>query len=122
MTVELLITLIVGAILILSLHSIVTSHTYLTQRSRSLVVANAYAEQKVEALRSAGYLGTPNGTTSVTAELPSDLKKPRTGTLEITSPTTAIKKVRLTIQYNEQGASRTQSYTTYIGELGVGQY
>ncbi len=122
MTVELLITLIVGAILVLSLNSIVSSHSYLTQRSRSLVMSNAFAEEKIEALRSAGYLGITNGTTSITSELPADLHKPRSGSLTISQETSAVKRVRLNITYNEQGASRTQTYTTFIGELGVGQY
>lgn len=122
MTVELLITLIVGAILILSLHTIVASHIYLTGRSRHLVVANAFAERKIEALRSAGYLRTDLGSTSITAELPSELKSPRSATLDVTAYSSAIKKVHLTISYNEQGTVRTQTYTTYIGELGVGQY
>ncbi len=122
MTVELIISLIVGAVLILSLHTVVTTHTFLTQRSRSLVTTNAFAEQKIEALRSAGYLGVPIGTTNITPELPAGLKRPRSAQLAVTAHTSAIKKVQLTINYNEEGASRTQNYTTFIGELGVGQY
>ncbi len=122
MTVELLITIIVGAILVLSLNSIVASHTYLTQRSRTMVLANAFAEQQIEALRSAGYLRTPYGTKSLTNELPADLHKPRSATLAVSAESSAVKRINLTITYNEQGVQRTQSYTTFIGELGVGQY
>lgn len=122
MTVELLIALIVGAILVLSLNAIVSSHSFLTQRSRSLVVSNAYAEKKIEALRSAGYLGVTPGTTDITNELPSDLLKPRAASLTISQESSAVKRIRLNISYNEQGANRTQVYTTFIGELGVGQY
>ena len=122
MTVELIITLIVGAILILSLHSIVVSHGYLSQRSRDLLIANAYSEQKIEALRSKGYLSLANGTTNITSELPSELAKPRSASLVISSQTAAIKKVHLSLTYSEQGVARTYTYTTYIGELGVGQY
>ncbi len=122
MTVELLVTIIVGAILILSLNSIVVSHSFLTQRSRNLVMANAFAEQKVEALRSRGYLAVSSGSTNITAELPDDLKRPRSATQNVTNYSSGIKRIHLSITYNEQGKPRTQSYVTYLGELGVGQY
>lgn len=122
MTVELIVTLVVGAILILSLNTIVVTHAYLTGRSRSLVASNAFAEHKIEALRSVGYLGVPNGTSSLTNELPADLKRPRSSSLTVSQFSPAVKKVVLDIQYSEQGTARTQTYTTYIGELGVGQY
>jgi type II secretory pathway pseudopilin PulG len=122
MIVELLIAIIVGAILMLSLSNIVTSHIYLSQRSRDVVIANAYAEQKVEALRSKGFLTLTDGTSNITSELPSELKAPRSASMAISSHTAAVKKVRLSVTYSQQGAPRTHVYTTYIGELGVGQY
>lgn len=121
MTVELLIALIVGAILILSLNNIVTSHVYLSQRGRDLLVANAFAEQKVESLRSQGYLTLLDGTTDITGELPTELKAPRNASLSITTFSAALKKINVSITYNEQGNARTHTYATYIGELGVGQ-
>lgn len=121
MTVELIIAVLVGAVLLLALNNIVTSHIYLSQRGRDLVVANAYAEQKIEALRSQGYLTLSDGAIDVTSELPSELKAPRNAVLTVSAQSTAVKKIHLSITYNEQGAPRTQIYTTYIGELGVGQ-
>lgn len=122
MIVELIVTLIVASVLVLSLHTIVTSHGYVSNRSKSVVLVNAFAEHKVEALRSAGFLNLTDGTTTVTSEMPGDLLAPRSAILTISSQTDAIKKIHLSITYNEQGASKTQTYTTYIGELGVGQY
>lgn len=120
--VELLVAVIVTAILTTAINSIHNSHARLSQRNRDLTVANSFAENKIESLRSAGFLGVNLGSTDITAELPSELQKPRTGTLAITSVNSAIKKVYLTITYNDQGNARTYNYTTYIGELGVGQY
>lgn len=122
LTVELIITLIVGAVLVLSLNTIVVSHAYLSERSRNVVLANAFAEFKIESLRSAGYLGVTNGTYNITSELSSALGSPKSATLVISSYTSAIKKAHLTVTFNEQGTPRTQVYITYIGELGVGQY
>jgi hypothetical protein len=122
LTVELIIALVVGALLILSLNNIVVSQGYLAQRGRDQSTANAFAEQKFEALRSQGYLSLTNGTTSLTNELPSELKRPRSASLVISSQSAALKKVHLTVTYSEQGKTRTHAYITYIGELGVGQF
>jgi len=120
--VELLVTIFVGSILAGVLTNILTSHSYLSQRGRDVAVANSYVENKVEALRSAGFLGLANGTTNLTAELPAELNAPRSGSLVISDYSAAIKQAVITVTYNEQGTTRTYSYTTYIGELGVGQY
>lgn len=120
--VELIVTLVVGAIFVLAINTVFTTQSYISQRGRDTVLANAYIESKVESLRSKGFLSLTNGTTDVTNELPSDLKNPRSGSVVISSYNTSIKKVDITVSYNEQGKSRSVTYTTYIGELGVGQY
>lgn len=120
--VELIVTLIVGGILAGGISTILSTHSSLSQRGRDVTVANSYAENKIESLRSAGYLGLTNGTTNLTSELPSELKAPRSGSMTISDVSAAIKKVDITVTYSDQGAARTYSYSTYIGELGVGQY
>lgn len=120
--VELLVTLIVGAILVTSVNNVLTSQAYLSQRSRDLVLSNAFAERKIEEIRSIGFLGLNDGTTDITAELPDELSPPRSATVQIGSYTGAIKEADITITYNEQGRTRTRAYKTYVGELGVGQY
>jgi competence protein ComGC len=119
--VELLITILVGAIFIIGINTVYTTQSYINQHGRDQVVANAYIESKVEALRSQGFLTLTNGTTNITNELPSELND-ASGSLEISSYNTATKKVVLTINYNEQGKDQTLSYSTFVGELGVGQY
>ena len=120
--VELLITLVVGAILVTGLNSIVISQSYLSERSRDLVLANSFVEAKVEALRSLGFNGLVDGTADITSELPVELSNQRSASLIISSQTSALKRVVINITYNEQGVSRSYSYTTLVGELGVGQY
>lgn len=121
-TVELLITIIVSAIFVISTSTIYTTQVYLNQRSRDHAVLNSFVEGKVESLRSAGFLSLANGTTDITNELPAELSEPRSASMEISPYNTSIKEVGVTISYNEQGQARTYSYTTFIGELGVGQY
>lgn len=120
--VEILVTIIVGAIIVGSINVFVVAQGSISQRNRDDILANSYIEGKVEALRSMGFLGLSDGTTSIAGELPSELKAPRGGTVQVSSVNTAIKKVDITINYNNQGDDRSLSYTTYIGELGVGQY
>src|SRR3990167_1283245 len=120
--VELIITMLVGALLVGITHIILMSQVHLSEQARDLVIVNAYAENKIESLRSLGFAGLTDGSSSITGELPSELKSPRTGTLEISTYSAAIKKADISITYNDQGANRTYSYTTYVGELGVGQY
>jgi prepilin-type N-terminal cleavage/methylation domain-containing protein len=119
--VELLVTILVGAILLTSAGMLINSQAYLSQRNRDLVLVNAFAEGKIESLRSTGFLGLSDGTTDITAELPEELNDSRSGSLVISPHSSAIKKIELNISYNEQGANRSYSYTTHIGELGVGQ-
>ncbi len=120
--VELLVTLLASAILIGSVSVALNAQVSLAQRGRDLVIANAYAEGEFEALRSKGFLGLADGTNNITSDLPTELKAPRSGSLVISAETASVKRVVLTLTYNDRGDSRTYSYTTYIGELGVGQY
>lgn len=114
--------MIVGSILVLSVSIITVSHSRLSQRTKDLVVANSYIEGKVESLRSKGFNGLSDGTTTITGELPSELKAPRSGTLVTATHSASIKSISVSVTYNDQGTNRTYSYTTYIGELGAGQY
>jgi prepilin-type N-terminal cleavage/methylation domain-containing protein len=120
--VEILITILVGSIIIGGLSMFIITQGSISQRNRDEILANAFIEGKVEALRSKGFLGINNGTVSISGELPAELKSPRNGDVEITSVNSALKKVVINISYNDQGATRSLSYTTYIGELGAGQY
>lgn len=120
--IELLVVIVIGTIMIGGISMIVTSHSYISQRGRDLIVANAYGERKIESLRSIGFLGLADGTTDITNELPAELSPPRSALLIISTASTGLKKVELSLTYNEQGASRSYLYTTYLGELGVGQY
>lgn len=120
--VEMIVSIVVGAILVGAASMLITSYSHLSQRGLDLTIANSYAENKIEALRSVGFTGLTDGTTDITNELPGELKSPRGAALQISSQSADIKKVDLTITYNDQGAPQTHNYTTYIGELGVGQY
>jgi prepilin-type N-terminal cleavage/methylation domain-containing protein len=120
--VEIIVAIFVGGIIIGSVNLVLINQTYLSQRNKDLVLANAFVEGKIEALRSAGYSTLVDGTTNISAELPAGLTKPNSGSLVISSVNTGTKKIDVTVTYNEQGSARDYSYSTFVGELGVGQY
>jgi type II secretory pathway pseudopilin PulG len=119
--VELVVAIVVGTLFIISINLIINNYIHLGQRGRNLTTANSFAEGKIEALRSAGYNSLNDGTTAITSELPSQLSPPKSGTLTISQPQTGLKQIDLSITFNDDGADRTYTYRTYVGELGVGQ-
>lgn len=119
--VELLVGITLSAIFIGTIAMLQSNTAKLGQRGRDVAAANSYAENKVEELRSKGYLAVSTGTTDLSSELPSELQSPRSASLDVTTESDATKKIVLSITYNDQGNSKTYSYTTYMGEIGVGQ-
>jgi hypothetical protein len=119
--VELVVAIIAGTLFILSINFIINNYIHLGQRGRNLTTANSYAEGKIEALRSAGYNSLNTGTSSLTSELPVQLSPPKSGTLTISQPEEGLKQIDISITFNDNGVNRTYDYSTYIGELGVGQ-
>lgn len=120
--VELIVSLVVGSLLVGAATLLSSAYYSLSARALSLTVANSFAENKVESLRSIGFLGLSDGTSDISAELPAELKGPKSGSVQISAESTSVKKIEISITYNDQGAPRNYSYSTYIGELGVGQY
>lgn len=119
--VEILVVIAVAGVMIVSLNSVVTGYLHVAQRGRYLSLANSYVEAKVEALRNTGYNSLSLGSSSLTSGLPSQLPPSRSGSMVVTSPSGGLKQVDITVSYNDQGQSNSYAYTTYIGELGVGQ-
>lgn len=120
--IELLITIAVVGILIPSLAGFITTLNRLNDRARDLVIINSLTENKVESLRSAGFISLNNGTIDFTNELPATIGEPRSAYYVISTPTTTTKQVDVTVEYNDHGTTQTLTYRTYVGEVGVGQY
>lgn len=119
---ELVIAIGVSAVFIGAVTTLIIQNTRMAGRTRDIAVANSFVENKVESLRSIGYLGLALGTASLTSELPAELNTPRSATQIISTASTSVKKVDISITYNDRGKPKTYSYTTFVGELGVGQY
>ena len=122
--VELLTAIVIGAFFTGAVSTLLVNSAKIAQRSRDVAVVNSFAENKIESLRSIGYLGLniTDPPTNISSELPIELRTPRNATLDINQYSISIKQAVLSIEYNDQGAQKIYSYTTLIGELGVGQY
>ena len=120
--IELLVAIAVIGILIPTLVGFVNTLNRFNDRARDMALVNSLAENKAEALRSLGYTGLSNGTTSFASELSTSLGSPKSANYTISTPNTGIKQVDIAISYNDHGSVQTVNYRTYIGELGVGQY
>jgi prepilin-type N-terminal cleavage/methylation domain-containing protein len=119
--VEILVCIIVAGIITISLSQVVNTYIHVSKRGRYLNLANSYIEAKTEALRNSGFSSLNNGTYSLTSELTNQLPPSRSASMVVSSPLTGIKQVVLNVSYNDNAQNNTYSYTTYIGELGVGQ-
>jgi prepilin-type N-terminal cleavage/methylation domain-containing protein len=119
--VELLVVIALSGIVIGSLSQVVSTYLHLSQRGRYLNLANSYVEAKAETLRNQGYNSLSVGTVNLSSELPSQLPPTRSASMVISSPSDGLKQVDITVTYKDQGQSNSYNYSTYVGELGVGQ-
>lgn len=124
-TVELVVGIIVGAILVMSVSVVLVNLSRTNARARDLAIANAAIENKAESLRSAGFLSLSaegDGTYSWDpTEIPDGLND-TTATYTIDSTLEpGLIKISLALTYNDQGPLRTLEYSSYVTELGVGQ-
>jgi prepilin-type N-terminal cleavage/methylation domain-containing protein len=127
--IELIVTIAVIGILLPVVIMFLNAINSMNGKANTLSAVNAYAENRVEAFRSAGFQSVPTTAGPVTfsgAEgLPEGIPKPNSATYEVTLPDPAnpsVKKVVISVSFRSFDTTETRKYTTYIGELGVGQY
>lgn len=120
--VELLVSIAVFAILVPSISVFLNTLGSINDRARDLATINALVENKIEGLRSASFVGVPNGTVDFTTDLPASVAAPRSASYVVSSVSTSLKQIDTTVTYNDHGNNRSLTYRTYLGELGVGQY
>lgn len=119
--VEILVSIAVAGVVIVSLSQVVTTYVHLAQRGRYLNLANSFVEAKIESLRNRGFNSLTPGTTNLLSELTVQLPPARSASMIVGNPSGGLKRVDITVSFPDQGQMRTYSYTTYIGEIGVGQ-
>lgn len=123
--VEIIVTIIVFALILPAVAAMVVSLQSINDRAREFSMVHALAQNKIEELRSEGFITVENGTYPFTDELPDTLSRPRLAeyTVGLVDPDDpSLKQIVIEISYNDRGEQRTLTYETYLGELGVGQY
>lgn len=125
--IELIVTIAVIGILLPVVIMFLNAINSMNGRANTLSTVNAYAENRIETFRSAGFQSVPITTGAVNftgAEaLPVGVPKPNSSTYEVTfvSGNTSVKKIVITTSFRSPTGTETKKYTTYLGELGVGQ-
>lgn len=122
--VEIIVTIFVFAIILPAVAYMIVSLSVINDRARELSLVHSLAQNKIEELRSKGFIAVDGGGT-FTNELPDTLPKPRSaeyavGLVDPDDP--SLKEITITVTYNDRGEARTLTYKSYLGELGVGQY
>jgi prepilin-type N-terminal cleavage/methylation domain-containing protein len=124
--VELIITITLFATLVPSVVGFLDFLTQLNTTARTTASINAFVENKVETIRSAGYTATPVvSNQSITSELntaAASIPSPKSAVYTVSQLSPSVKQINISVTYNNKGTAKTVSYTTYLGELGVGQY
>lgn len=117
---ELLITIGLIGIIIPAVYLSINALVVINKRSRNIAIVNIVADNKVESLRSKGYNNITSGENIFTSELPSELPKPNSATLNVAT-SNGKKTVDITISFQDYSKQRTVKYRTIISEMGVGQ-
>lgn len=119
--VELIVAIVVIGLLVTGVTSLYITIEGTQRKTRLLESATRAGEKKLEELRNNHYNSLPDGETSFTSELPSDLPDPKTGTILVSEPTPGVKRVDLNITYKDGSANKEVELSSLIGVLGLGQ-
>lgn len=120
--VELLVTTIVLGIVISGLGGMYYIMQITEVKSQRLDLAMRAARTKIEGLRNNGYNAlTPGTTITFTNELPAALPSGKAGTVVVSEPLPELRRVDVTVQYDDYGKQQTVTLSSNIGVIGIGQ-
>lgn len=119
---ELVVTLVVTTLIVTAILSLFLTINR-TQHSTILTEAATRAgEQQIESLRNNQYASLdPDTTITFTDKLPSTLPEPRSATAAISEPSSGLRRVDITIRYQDSGKQKEVKLSSLIGQLGIGQ-
>lgn len=118
--IELIVAIGLVGVLVPSLYLAVNTVNTINKRSRNIFIVNVSVENKIEKLRSGGYNSIPTGELDFTNELPSELPKPNSAVLNISS-SGGMKTIDVNVNFFDSGRQRSTQYKTIISETGIGQ-
>lgn len=119
--VELVATIAVLGIVTLGIANLFYSIQYIQRQSNYLDRATRAAQRQVEVLRNNSYNSLPLGETNFTNQLPDSLPNDRSGTVQVTEPSPGLKRVDVTVSYNDGGKQQQVTLSSLIGVIGLSQ-
>jgi prepilin-type N-terminal cleavage/methylation domain-containing protein len=120
--VELLVTILIVGIVTAALSSLFISIQNVQKRTGYVDAAMRAAQREIEVLRNDNYgTLTAGQTINFTDQLPSSLPSSRSGTAVVSEPTVDLKRVDVTVSYDEGGQQRKIMLSSLIGVIGITQ-
>lgn len=120
--VELVITILVFGVITASVTNLFLTINQSQVRSNYLETASRAAQREVESLRNSNYGSlTPGEDIDFTDELPTILPPDKTGTVEVSEPTSGLRRVDVTVSYTYQNKTQQVKLSSLIGEIGITQ-
>ncbi len=119
--VELVVSIAVIAVVITTVVSLVLTIQSTQRRTGYMESATRAAQREMESLRNNDYSGLTAGQTiDFTADLPPNLKQGK-GTVTVSEPTSALKRLDITVEYYEGTAKEEVKLSSLVGILGITQ-
>jgi len=120
--VEVMVTIVVMGLVVGALTELYISIEHVQERTAWVQVATRAARTEVESLRNSNYNSLTAGQDiDFSAQVPTSLPAPRTGTVVVSEPQAGLKRVDVTITYSDHGTSKSVKLTSLIGVIGISQ-
>jgi prepilin-type N-terminal cleavage/methylation domain-containing protein len=120
--VELLTTIVLIGLVTGWLASLFISIQNIQQQTTYVDLATRAAQREIETLRNDNYASlTPGQTINFTSQLPSRLPGGSSGTVQVSQPTTDLRRVDVTVTYKVIGKQRNVTLSSLIGVIGITQ-
>jgi len=120
--VEVIITIVFLGFAVAGITEVYLSIQRLQEQTAWLQSASHAAQTEIESLRNTSYNGLTSGQNiNFSSSLPTTLPGPRTGTVAVSEPQAGLKRVDVTVSYNDHGKTRNVELTSLIGVIGITQ-
>jgi type II secretory pathway pseudopilin PulG len=119
---ELVITIVFIGFAFLGITSLYLTSQRIQENTSWLQSATHAGETEIESLRNNDYGSLTTGQDiDFSADLPTILPAPRSGTVVVSEPLSGLKRVDVTVTYTDHGTTRTVQLSSLIGVIGISQ-
>ncbi len=121
--IEVAVALVVAGLIIISLSNIFIAISVVQRQSDHLALATRSAEQEIESLRNSHYNTLVDSPPPIdfTSQLPTALATPRSASVNVSEPSAGIKRLDVTITWQEGSRSKTIELSSLLGNIGIAQ-